>query len=645
MLVTNNEDDVRYLFYKVAGVTKSARFKPFESISIPDLTSEEQITYNALEYKLKGINARFGRTFQLDFTLVSDDGEITTYLFRTVDLGTNTPEQLVTRDGARIIEFDGYLHLLGGWNPVEFSATTASTNQHWITDNPDDASSWVRLADAPWLGSHDFGCETDGNYIYKIGHDVQHPGRSAHRYSTASGWELVTNDMGTVWGDRYSPTVTIHKGYFYAIGGGTGGPGTYHYDVIRATTALNDWIKVGELPVDDYWAGNLESVGDDLIFWGAGSYLGQGAALNSNVFKSSDDGVTWDIIATLPAAMRGTYVDSEYWDGKLWHLNGFGEGGLNMFGLFYSSDLGINWTRLYDNPIRTHASGFATFQDKLYRVTGNFDNFSYSVEKAVVHEPNIPSGATAIYSIRNHESFSGQYAFQVQRSSDNELMDIGFVDDNIDEDAMTIFMGSSSLFVSIHYDRTGNGNHLSNSIGSRPLVGENGVLKKVNGKIGLFHSGGTICLNTSSDIDMSNVHSAFGVMQLHSYDREFVGGPAGNYMMYSSPTNSNIYNSNGSSGFGIGGSQWPLSSQTLWTTIRNDTVIQRYKDGLVNLCSWSIDGNNSFLFRSPSGEANSTFRFIGYYQELIIYPSDMKEHKSSIESNMATYYNITLSAS
>jgi hypothetical protein len=68
MLITNNKSNVRYLFYKVAGQPKSVKLGPFEMVEIPDLISITQITYNALDYKMKGINERFGTNFELNFT-------------------------------------------------------------------------------------------------------------------------------------------------------------------------------------------------------------------------------------------------------------------------------------------------------------------------------------------------------------------------------------------------------------------------------------------------------------------------------------------------------------------------------------------------------------------------------------------------
>lgn len=71
MLITNNREHVRYLFYHVAGVPKSVKFGPLEAIDISDLTSTEQIIYNPLEYRLKYSNETFDTNFELDFTTSS----------------------------------------------------------------------------------------------------------------------------------------------------------------------------------------------------------------------------------------------------------------------------------------------------------------------------------------------------------------------------------------------------------------------------------------------------------------------------------------------------------------------------------------------------------------------------------------------
>jgi len=77
MTVTNNKRNVRYLFYSVGGKVKSLKFGPSETKEVSDLTSSTQIKYNALDFKLKGINERFNRNFVLNFTAASNEASVT----------------------------------------------------------------------------------------------------------------------------------------------------------------------------------------------------------------------------------------------------------------------------------------------------------------------------------------------------------------------------------------------------------------------------------------------------------------------------------------------------------------------------------------------------------------------------------------
>lgn len=644
MQVRNNDNVKKIFFYRVNGQPKRVSIPGGQTVNLPDLIYDYQIIRNHYDLKVKKINFIFYRDIVTDFTVISDDGEETTYLFKTLDLGLTVPVDLVNRDGATIIEYNNQLHLFGGWNPFLFTGTSDSTNEHWITTNPDNPTSWTQLPDAPWIGAHAFQALVIGEYIYKFGNDGQNPGGNAYRYSDALGWELIAANMGSVWNNR---TVTqscynSDDGYIYAIGGSDSGITVYYNDVIRATTALTDWTVVGSMPEGQYFGGTLQYVGNgEMRMWGGGQYLSS-TVLNENVYSITSGGTTITTIASLPVAMRGTYINAAQFDGKLWHLNGY-KGG-NRYGLYYSDNFGISWTQLYDNPVPTHASAFAPFRDKLYRFTGNFDNYLYSIEKIIIPQNSIPAGATAIYSVRNNTNFIGNYAMQVQRSIDNTTMDIGFVGDDIDEESMITFMGAGDLFVSIHYDRSGNGNHISNVIGSRPIIGKAGTLLKIENKVAIYHTGGTQYLEASVDINIGKVNTIFGVVQFNAFDREFVGGDANMYLIYQNATISNTYSNNISSSGEI--IPWGLSAQTLLTNYRDNRIIQRYKNGRINVTSWKThSGNTDFVFRSPSGEANTSFRLIGYYQELIIYSSNMIQYKEGIEKNISDYYNAALSIS
>jgi len=556
------------------------------------------------------------------------------FVFRTIDLNTDTPVNLVARDGPALVWHENKLHLIGGWNPAEFAATNDSTNEHWVNATPDDPSTWTQLADAPFDGVHTFGCVSVGGFIWKFGNDLQNTGKTSYKYNEADGWVLVSAAMTGDWGDRYVAAYTYHQGYFYAAGGVTALPGTYLTSVVRSSDCIN-WTTVGSLPAGDYLSSILVSDGSSLYLWGGGTYLSSG---QTAILKSTDGGANWTNIGTLPAAMRGTYQKGEYFEGKFWHLNGTINGtGDNDRGVYYTSDFST-WTQLYDNPKETHASGFGVADGKLYRITGNMDNFMYSIDGIATPENTIPTGAEVIYSVRNQSNFVGSYAMEVQRSSDNTTLDIGFVGNDIDEAAMTTFMGAGDLYVSKWYDRSGNGNHATNTIGNRPRIGSAGVLDKVNGKVAVYHTGGNVRLVFGSSINLGTQHTVFSVINQTTNDREFIGGGANTYMCYRGATDTFI-NINGSTGTNTGG-DFALNNQFILTDFRNGRIYQRYYDGSISFNSFALSGNNSFTITNLSGESDPAFNFVGYMQEVIIYANDKLNEKAGIEQNINEYYSI-----
>lgn len=553
------------------------------------------------------------------------------FLFRTLDLGIDIDVNLVARDGAQLVYNEGKLHLIGGWNPAEFGATNDSTNEHWVNATPDDPTGWTQLADAAFDPVHVFGCVSKDGFIWKFGNDLNYPGKTSYKYNEAGGWTLVSAEMTGDWGDRYVAATCLHKGYFYAAGGIDTLPGpTYITNVIRSTDCV-DWEIVGTLPAGDYLGSILVSDGANLYFWGGGTYLSTG---QSSVLKSTDDGANWSNIATLPVGMCGTYQNGAYYEGKFWHLNGFASG-VNQRGLYYTTDF-QTWTQLYDNPKDTHASAFGLSDTKLYRLTGNIDNFYYSIDGIPTPENTIPTGAEAIYSVRNHPNFVGSYAMEVQRSSDNATLDIGFVGNDIDEAAMTTFMGAGDLYVSKWYDRSGNGNDATNALGNRPQIGASGVLHKVNGKVAAYYTAGTQILNFDSPIDLGTNHTVFAVINLTTNDKEFLGG-VNSYLFYRLGSTTFF----AASGFVVATNfgEVDLNTQILLTDNRINRIYSRYINGSVSLNSNPVASNANFTATNLSGEGPA-YNFYGYQQEVIIYSGDKLQEKAGIEQNINDYYSI-----
>ncbi|MEY4278330.1 MAG: hypothetical protein RL377_334, partial [Bacteroidota bacterium] len=92
--------------------------------------------------------------------------------------------------------------------------------------------------------------------------------------------------------------------------------------------------------------------------------------------------------------------------------------------------------------------------------------------------------ATAAYSLRKLSSSYTGPAIRVSRSSDRVQTDIGFDSSgNLDETALTTFIGGDSGFVVTWYDQSGVGNHVTQTVMSnQPRIVNAGVIDKRNGK-------------------------------------------------------------------------------------------------------------------------------------------------------------------
>lgn len=637
MIITNRKSTTKTIHYKVNGQRKTVKIPGNTAVNLPDLQHEYQLLYNDYDIKIDHIIDTINRPIirEFDFEEVQT---LFTYVFTTIELRNNP---FTARDGASLVSYENELRLLGGWDPINYPITD-SIGEDWVSDN--DAVSWTQNPDAPWSG-HTLGIHVKDGKIFKYGNDLNFSGRSCYTYDSTSGWQLVTNDMGEVWGERYVPGTVVHKGYLYAAGGMTIVPGgSYLNDVIRSEDGIT-WETVGSLPVGFYFSCIMYSDGDNLIICGGGAYLTT-SAYNDKVFKSSDDGFTWEEIATLPVEMRTTYPNGVYWDNKLWYLNGYGGVGTNQLGLYYSSDLGITWTQLHDNTSATHASALCVHNDKLFRVTGNLDNYSYSIEKVPVINLSLPSSnAALIYSYRNDPTFIGDYAFRARNRTSGEVLDIGFIENELDTASLLSWAGSDIIEVAIQYDRSGNGYHLGNTPGNCPVIVSGSTVLTLNGKPASYHSSTSEYLTYSgSQINLGTKYLFLGVFAFDSTNGsngvEFGGGDPNVYHVYALSTLAFGTHPSVSTIIGIDGDALLLGQQRLMELYKNDAVIQPYINGTVPNSSKQFTINDNGYFLSISGENDANYRFRGYFQELMVYSGNQLSNKYAIESNVNSFYSI-----
>jgi hypothetical protein len=101
------------------------------------------------------------------------------------------------------------------------------------------------------------------------------------------------------------------------------------------------------------------------------------------------------------------------------------------------------------------------------------------------------TGANVAYSVRKLRAAYTGSAIRVRRSSDNTEQDIGFdAVGNLNETALTTFVGANNGFVTTWYDQSGNGrNSVQTTAANQPRIVNSGVVEKIGSKPAVFYNG------------------------------------------------------------------------------------------------------------------------------------------------------------
>jgi len=142
----------------------------------------------------------------------------------------------------------------------------------------------------------------------------------------------------------------------------------------------------------------------------------------------------------------------------------------------------------------THSVGYSVTRSNVYTVA------SQSGTTPVLN--NLSVLAAAAYGLRKlNQAYSGN-AIRVRRSSDNQELDIGFAaDGDLNQSALTTFVGANNGFVSIWYDQSGNARNASQAtVANQPQIVANGTITVQKGKPTLTFDGVADDLVTSATI-------------------------------------------------------------------------------------------------------------------------------------------------
>lgn len=253
---------------------------------------------------------------------------------------------------------------------------------------------------------------------------------------------------------------------------------------------------------------------------------------------------------------------------------------------------------------------------------------------------NTVTGATAAYSLRQiNANYTGPL-IRVRRS-DNQELDITGNPAGINETQLTTFVGSSSAFVTIIYDQSGNNYNLAQTVAAnQPQIVINGAINRVNGKPAILFDGVNDTFRTLFSI--GNTMTRFMVMShLSPQNNDDIVlddgiSPDAAYLLFPSATTLRIYNPGGTVNY---------------SGVANNVQFATYN--LFNGTSGQISVNNIAPVSGSIGNITYNGVTVGsrggvtpgyhanfHFQELIMYNSNQSANRQTVMNNINQHYQI-----
>lgn len=260
--------------------------------------------------------------------------------------------------------------------------------------------------------------------------------------------------------------------------------------------------------------------------------------------------------------------------------------------------------------------------------------------KAKASEPfvgilDIYPNAQIAYSVRKLRSAYTGASLRVRRSSDNVEQDIGFTTNgNLDENALTSFVGANDGYVTTWYDQSLNANNAIQTIAIQqaPIV-KAGVVEKVNGIPAVNYDSAGLLFHTYNffipTIDMLIYHVAERTIAGRTYSIFGSGNTLFGYF-----SNNALY----------------FYAREAWAGGFNTTLGHTLMLGTANPTNYKVYQNNVnkpvFLSVAPySGRFDYVNNYAstsqsGKMQEGIIWNMDRTSDRTGITDNVNNYYGI-----
>lgn len=242
--------------------------------------------------------------------------------------------------------------------------------------------------------------------------------------------------------------------------------------------------------------------------------------------------------------------------------------------------------------------------------------------------------AKVAYSVRKLKTSYTGAAIRVRRDIDNVEQDIGFTPaGNLDETALTSFVGGANGFITTWYDQSGQNNNATNANAIRqPRIVQGGVIIKVNNKPALeFPVNNLHWLNLATTITPAADNFQFFVADRNHLNKIFVAlSGSGFNGIYSNNTEYIICKE-----FYFGSSN-TITGQMLWLTTQEAADYDLFINNVNRpiFLNYTYNGTYSYIsnyyFEGQSGK----------FQEIIMWNFNRTSDKAGITNNVNTYYGI-----
>lgn len=249
------------------------------------------------------------------------------------------------------------------------------------------------------------------------------------------------------------------------------------------------------------------------------------------------------------------------------------------------------------------------------------------------------TGSSVAYSLRKLSSTYSGSCIRVRRSSDNTEQDIGFVSNVLDTASLLSFVGSVDGFVTTWYDQSGNVNNSTQSTASNQFrIVSSGTIETDGGKPAL----NTLTKPPLNLTTLTTYKNAITVAKVDTQNliNYIIGRSNGG-------TNGLFYNGTLGGVDGLGGfdgsnvrtiSGEDLNRHLGWYQMKSSNLYVS-KDGASETNTGSF--NVSLTSDEIGGRvAGTNTYFQGKLQEIILYNVDNSANKTSIESQINTFYGI-----